>query len=86
MILSKGCKILNISNSIIVGRLSSSIENQLRVFVRFQTIKIVVKIGVQLSESSKNLSTMLFINHCYLPYSLFSSLLSFNKLEKVLWM
>ena len=31
LILSKGCKILNISNSTIVGRLSSRIENQLRV-------------------------------------------------------
>ena len=31
LILNKGCKILNISNSTIVGRLSSNIENQLRV-------------------------------------------------------
>ena len=31
LILSKGCKILNISNSMIVGRLSSNVENQLTV-------------------------------------------------------
>ena len=31
MILRKGCKILNISNSTIVGRLNSNIESQLRV-------------------------------------------------------
>ena len=37
MILSKGCKILNISNSTFVGTLSSNIKSQLRVLDLFQS-------------------------------------------------
>jgi hypothetical protein len=37
LILSKGCKILNISNSIIVGSLSSDIQHQLRVLTLSQS-------------------------------------------------
>ena len=38
LILSKGCKILNISNSIILGHLSSNIKSQLSVLYFFQPV------------------------------------------------
>ena len=60
MLLSKGCKILNISNSTIVGSLSSNIKSQLRVLDLSQS---AMDLYGPCTENIEVLEELLFLCH-----------------------